>query len=331
MKTRNRNIMSLCTFPLSFHQLATPGCLFLVITFFSIFSAICLAQDDLEEINPIAFYRCDECYSVAATDASCIDNADVACLCEQNSDEFRSLFTSCIEVPDEDGRSCPTPYFSFLDAKFQYSCSHWSAASSIPGCTKCQFEVASEIGCDDPFQHTCLCTVQGYLASLTTCITNSCEVEEQETARQEHSAVCAVLSSGNAATVMLPASETGNTDGNSDDDDNDGPDMTVVIGVVAGSVAALVALLVGGYFLFRKRSKRISKKTEKPPALPPRPPKQVQPSNGTYELWAYQPNPHKYHFNQPPLPYRLTHPSEVHGQPLGAPMNGYAELGPSRL
>ena len=288
--------------------------------------------------------HCDDCYSMAVQNVSCIDNADARCLCEENSEDFRSLFTSCAEIPTTLGLACPTAYFSILDAKFQSSCSYWNAIpSSIPGCTECQSQVASELGCENHFEYTCLCSDVGYLPLLTACISSKCEVEDQITARLEHSAVCAVLSLGDAAAVTLPggepksqdtdsvSGETAAPDGGTDDEDDGGPDITTIIGVVAGAIAGLVALLIGGYFLFRKRSKRMSKKTDKPPVLPPRPPKQQQNANGIYELWSVQQNPHQYPLNRPPLPHRPMRPFEVHGQSPGAPQNGYVELGPSRL
>ena len=303
--------------------------------------------DFASSYSPIGL--CDECYTAAVTNVSCIDNADVACLCEQQSDDFLSEFTSCVDATSVFDLHCPAAYQSILEAKFEASCSYWSEIpSSIPGCTKCQTQILEEAQCIGQYDYTCHCAVTSYLSLLTACINAECpDGEDMDIARNEHSAMCAVITSGDAASATLPGSkpksqdseptsgDTGPSDGDDDDDDNndddEGPEMTTVIGVVAGSVAGLSILLIGGYFLFRKRSKRMSKKKSKPPILPPRPPTQQQDANGIREMWVSQQRPYHYQPNQPPLPYRPTQPSELHGQPPGAPQNGYFELGPSRF
>lgn len=303
--------------------------------------------DFASSYSPIAL--CDQCYSSAVTSVSCIDNADVACLCEQQSDDFVSKFTSCVDATSVFDLQCPSAYQSILKAKFEASCSYWSEIpSSLPGCTQCQTQILEEAQCGNQYEYTCHCAVSSYLSLLTACINTECpDNGDMDIARNEHSAFCAVITSGEAASATLPGSKSqsqdsqptsdgsGASDDGDDDEDNDGgeddgPEMTTVIGVVAGSVAALSVLLVGGYFLFRKRSKRMSKKKDKPPILPPRPQTQ-QNTNGVYEMWTSQQKPYQYQPNQPPLPYRPMQPSELHGQPHGAPQNGYIELGPSRL
>lgn len=292
--------------------------------------------------SSLAIARCDDCYSSAVTDVSCIDTFDIGCLCDQDSGQFRSIFTACATSAVTLGVTCPTAYMSFLGANFQSTCSYWSDnPSSIPGCIQCQSEAASNVGClENGF--TCHCLFTEYLPYLTACMSEECVDEDPITARNQFSAACAVLESGDAADITFledqPDSqdsdsrggETGAPDGNGGDDD-DGPDTTTIIGVVAGIVAGLTALLVGGYFLFRKRSKNVLKREDQPPSLPPRPPREQHNANGIYEMWSSHQNPPLSHSKPPPLPYRPDPPlSELHGQPPGAPQHGYYELGPSR-
>ena len=288
---------------------------------------------------------CDESYFTAVQNVSCIDTADLPCLCEQKSDEFLAAFSSNVEMSTSYHFSCGTVYQSFLEARFQNSCSYWSdIPSSIPGCTKCQTQALEKASCTQDEGFYCQCAGTQYLSFLTACINTECpDKEDMDIARNDHSAVCAFVTSGVAASVTLPGSKpksqdseptsgnTGESEGEDDDGEDNGPEMTTVIGIVAGSIAGLSVLLVGGYFLFRKRSKRMSKKTDKPPILPSRPPMEQPNANGVYEMWSSQQKPYQDQPNRPPLPYRPTQPSELHGQPPGAPQSGYYELGPSRF
>ena len=283
---------------------------------------------------------------------TCIDRDDVGCLCE-SEDEFREVLTSCLDRPEDGVPACPTPYLSYLEDKFRFSCDNWKTMpSSVPGCTRCQSEAAREAGCVGQYDYLCLCQADArYLSILTSCISgdDGCDGDRDQTyARADYGAVCDLITSKEAGTATFPADllqvadtgtgeptsaptgevgdgddEGGDIDDNDNNDNNnngdgDGPETATVVGVVLGTVAGLAVLLAGGYWLFRKKRTRTPDQEGK-----------ASPRLSPFEHAEAQQKEDGILHEAPMNPENVRQP-EMNGTPMNAPQYGYVELDSTR-
>lgn len=299
---------------------------------------------------------CDVCFSSIVTSASCLDSDDYGCLCGSISDEVLSAFTSCARKPTTASASCLTSDLAFSSESLSSSCKSFSENPVQEDLCLCQAAIAENLNCDLQ-DIDCLCSKNSdYLDQLLPCVESQCFSEDPTAVRDSHTSACDILATGGTPTITNPnfsprptaESSTEPEEAPNEDDDedgSDGPETSTVIGVVAGSVGALSVLLVGGYFIFRKRSKR-KPKVKKPPKLPPRQndlnAAYQNEQQGVYEMWGTQ------RFDAPAPPqaaYKTNIPSntfpELDGQfPSQSPnqkylypsipYQGYVELGPSK-
>ena len=243
---------------------------------------------------------CSVCFSSAIKSASCLEYDDYDCLCGSKSDDVLSMFTSCATVPITASATCLTSDLAFSSEELASSCSSFSENPDEPEICFCQAAVAEDINC--AFQDLgCLCAQDDYLNRLLPCIESSCFSEDRTLVRNSHTSACSELATGGTPAIATTDSASQQTDGDltnakgspkedgEENDDSDGPETSTVIGVVAGAVAGLSILLVGGYFIFRKRSR---KSKVKPPKLPPRPDNlngaKLNEQQGIYEMWGTQ-------------------------------------------
>ena len=293
---------------------------------------------------------CDACFISVVTSASCLDFDDYGCLCDSKSDEILSAFTSCARKPTTLSATCLTSDLAFSSESLSSSCRSFSENPIQDDLCLCQAAIAESINCDLQ-DIDCLCSKNGdYLDRLLPCVESSCISEDPTTVRDSYTSACAVLATGGTPTITnpesLPTNESSKKAGiatDDDDEDSDGPETSTIIGVVAGSVGALSVLLVGGYFIFRKRSKRKPKINQ--PKLPPRPSNlnatYQNEQQGVYEMWgtqrfdvptqpqgAYKTNIQSSTFSELDGQFRTQSPHQKPFYPL-VPSQGYAELGPS--
>ena len=246
---------------------------------------------------------CDDCFTSGVNDLGCLDGLDFDCLCNPNLEDFLSDFASCAKEISSGTFTCPQKSISIRSTFLESDCSPILAKKAKPeGCAICQNAVATELDCTGQADFSCICTKEGHLQSLSSCIQSKCLPADQTVARNIYVSACDSISAGLIPDITLdgvsreteiPRPEVSEED---TDEESIGPDTTTVIGIVAGSVAGLSAMLVGGYFIFRKRSRNkeiISIK--EPPKLPPRrngPLETINPSplnykqDGVYEMWG---------------------------------------------
>ena len=296
---------------------------------------------------------CDICFDSVVTSASCLGYDDYGCLCGSKSDELLSAFTSCARKPITASATCLTSDLAYSSESLSSSCSSFSANPIQDNLCLCPAAIAESLNCGLQ-DIECLCSKGGdYLDRLLPCVESSCISEDPTIVRDSHTSACDVLATGGTPTLINPefsprptgeSSKKAEIASGEDDESSDGPETSTIIGVVAGSVGALSVLLVGGYFIFRKRSKK--KPKMKQPKLPPRPSNLNTASQneqqGIYEMWGTQ------RYNAPTQThavYKTNVPSntfsELDGQFPTQPSNqthfyppipnqGYVELGPSK-
>ena len=302
---------------------------------------------------------CDECYTSAITDGvSCLGYDDYGCLCNAKSNELLSSLTACAETPITLSASCPISYLEELgDGLFSSCSSYEDNPVEVPGCAVCQVIVASGLQCSQE-DYKCLCAEEGvYLDAFESCIdTVNCYESDLTVERDSYTAICSVVATGGTPpglTLDESPSETDlsstreseirSTSGN--DDESDGPQTSTVVGVVLGAIAGLALLLIGGYFIFKKRSKYKSEKVNKVsiskltgPSIDQRKAEHgvyEMMGSGQYQNYPIRPSPtqkaaatlnHSYELDNRPIQPSVT--SEGHYRTLLH--QGYVELGPGK-
>ena len=224
---------------------------------------------------------CDGCFSSGINDLGCLDDKDLDCLCSPNLEDFMSKVKSCATKTSSGTFTCLQKSISIRSTFLAGSCIPFSTKEAKPkGCAICQNAVATELDCTGQADFSCLCTKEGHSEILSSCIESRCLPADQTVARNIYLSACDSISAGLVPEITLDGvsleteisrPEAAEDEADEADGDSVGPDTTMVIGIVAGSVAGLSVMLVGGYFIFRKRSR--NKKViqiKKPPKLLPR-------------------------------------------------------------
>ena len=216
-------------------------------------------ESQCEPYTSSAWDLCLECFSSQAKKRDCFGLEDLGCMCGGNPTEYESLASSCLTSFSKGSITCPEASVDIHLRGKTLDCDDYISTAKFDGCLTCQVSIATEVGCAGRDDFGCLCSVDDFTDSLSSCIETKCFPEDQTLAFSRHMSSCLVFTP--EATDGEPALATAGGLANStkedgdEDGDEDGPDTTTVIGAVVGTVAGLSLLLTGGYFIFRKRSK----------------------------------------------------------------------------
>ena len=285
-------------------------------------SAVKELQSSCSPYYSSASSLCEECFDSVAKDLSCLNGDDVRCLCRPRPTGYLELLTSCTSTNTKNSVSCHASELETYTMYLDPGCLAVSTAKQDENCLLCEAAIATEVGCDGPDDHSCLCDQDDYTGSLFACIESEseCVTEQITPARDDYETVCSLFSIGAEASILEddPFGPTDSAslsddddlddleleldrianDNNNNDDDDDGPDTATVVGAVAGAVAGLSLLLLGGYYLFRKRTQAEKFEKQKPHKSASQP--QSVPGSistgqdGMYEMWGSHESQQKY-------------------------------------